>query len=228
MADVILKCTDVKKSFKARGNSINVLKGINLSVRRGEKIVVKGKSGEGKSVLLWLISGLDKPDSGGIFFKNNSLTELSNSDLAKLRRGEISIIFQNFNLIESWTAIENIESAIQHYKLAKETKREAALQMLRKVGLENRSGNLPSELSMGQQQRVAIARALITKPKLIIADEPTGDVDPETASEIINLLVNAVDKEKATLIIATHGNFPLDIADRVFVLKDGLVKENAQ
>lgn len=227
MVDAVLKCSNLEKAFKVRGKDIAVLKRISFSVLPGEIVTITGRSGEGKSVLLWLLSGLDKPDAGEIRFKEQSLTNLSNSALAQLRRNEIGMIFQNFNLVESWTALENVESALRHCGLNLDKQREKAVEVLEELGLGDRLDNLPAELSIGQQQRVAIARTLINEPELIIADEPTGDVDPETAAEIIDLLVAPVKERGATLIVATHGNFPLRAAHRVLILKNGSLTETS-
>jgi putative ABC transport system ATP-binding protein len=227
MVDTILKCNNLKKSFRVRSKEIAILKGISFSVLPGEIVTITGRSGEGKSVLLWLLGGLDKPDTGEIMFKERSLTNLSNHSLAQLRRNKIGMIFQNFNLIASWTALENVESALRHCGLSRERQREKAVKILKELGLGDRLDNIPSELSIGQQQRVAIARTLINEPELILADEPSGDVDPETAAEIIDLLVAPVKERGATLIVATHGNFPLHSAHRVFILKNGTLTETS-
>jgi putative ABC transport system ATP-binding protein len=223
MVDTVLKCSNLEKAFEVRGKDIAVLKGISFSVLAGEIVTITGRSGEGKSVLLWLLSGLDKPDAGEIKFKGQSLNNLSNRALAQLRRNKIGMIFQNFNLVESWTALENVESALRHCGLSIDKQREKAVKVLEELGLGNRLDNLPTELSIGQQQRVAIARTLINEPELILADEPTGDVDPETAEEIIDLLVAPVRERGATLIVATHGNFPLKEVNRILSLKNGLI-----
>ena len=192
-----------------------------MAVKPGEIVTITGRSGEGKSVLLWLLSGLDRPDSGQVVFMGRSLDGLSNRELARLRGDEIGIIFQNFNLVASWTAVENVESAMRHNGMNPQERRQKAVAALAELGLGERLDNLPAELSIGQQQRVAIARTLVNDPTLILADEPTGDVDPETAREIIDLLLAPVKEKGATLIVATHGNLPLDEAHRMLVLKEG-------
>ncbi len=227
MDNVLLECRNLEKTFKVRGREITVLNGVEFAVRPGEIITIIGRSGEGKSVLLWLLSGLDRPDSGQVVFKGCPLADLSNRELARLRRAEIGMIFQNFNLVASWTAVENVESAMRHNGMSPPARRKKAVEALTELGLGDRLDNLPAELSIGQQQRVAIARTLANDPTLILADEPTGDVDPETAREIIDLLLAPVKEKGATLIVATHGNFPLETAHRVLVLKDGRLTEPA-
>ncbi len=223
----ILNCNNVTKSYASRkGQEIPILRDINLTVTAGEILIITGRSGCGKSTLLSLLAGLDRPTSGVINFDGEELQTLNNEKLADLRRNKIGIIFQNFNLLPSWTAFENIEAALLHTDMLSAERVEKVTSLLDQLGLTAQSENLPAEMSMGQQQRVAIARTLVHTPTLILADEPTGDVDPETAQEIINLLLLPVRQHGATLIITTHGNFPLDIADRVVVLSDGIIKDN--
>ena len=221
MNNTLLKCRNLHKDFTVRGKRIAVLKGVDLSVARGEVVAISGRSGAGKSVLLWLLSGLDRPTSGEVIFEGHSLGNLSNIELAQLRRDRVGIIFQNFNLIASWTALENVEAALHPNERAEEARQQKAISILSDLGLGDRMDNLPAELSIGEQQRVAVARTLANDPILILADEPTGDVDPETAQEIIEMLTAPVKERGATLIVATHGNFPLDAADRVLMLRDG-------
>jgi len=223
MNDILLECNDLWKTFTVRGKEIPVVRGVNLSVRSGEIVVITGKSGAGKSVLFWLLSGLDRPTSGEVLFRGRSLISLSGSELARVRRWEIGIIFQNFNLVTSWTAFENVESALRHSGMPKEAQRVKALKLLDDLMLGDRLDNFPSELSIGEQQRIALARTLANDPKLILADEPAGDVDPETAKEIVKMLITPVKEKRATLIVATHGAFPLNVADRVLYLRDGIL-----
>jgi len=219
--EILLKCEGLTKNFYVKQREIQVLKGIDLSVNKGEIVVISGKSGTGKSTLLWILGGLERPTSGKLVFEGRFIDELSNEDLAILRRRKFGIIFQNFNLLPSWTAFENVEAAMLHTGISKSARKEKAKALLGELGLSDRFDNLPSELSIGQQQRVAIARAIANEPSLIFADEPTGDVDPETATEIIDHLIQPVKEKTVTLIVTTHGAFPLDIADRVFYMKDG-------
>lgn len=219
----ILICENLIKKFQTRYGEIEVLKGVNFSINKGEIAIIKGKSGAGKSTLLWIISGIERPTSGMVIFEGHPLDKMNNQELAIMRKEKIGIIFQNFNLIPSWTAFENVESALIHSKMSKKDRREKVLSILSEFGLSDRIDNLPSELSIGQQQRVAIARAIINSPSLIIADEPTGELDPETAGEIVNHL-NLLAKDRSmTLIIATHGTYPLDTANRVYQLNDGIL-----
>lgn len=220
----LLSCTGLEKRFFIRQREVSVLRGINLSVGRGEIVVITGKSGAGKSTLLGLLAGLDRPDSGKIFFGGQELGALSNEKLASLRRTAMSVIFQSFNLLPSWTALENVEAALFHTGLSKKRRREKAMECLKQLGLGGVAFHLPAEMSVGQQQRVAVARTLVNEPALVLADEPTGDVDPETGREIVDLLIAAVREKGTTLLVATHGGFPLDVAaGRTLVLKDGVL-----
>jgi ABC-type lipoprotein export system ATPase subunit len=217
----VVECRNLAKSFTVRGREIRVLDGIDLRVAEGEVVVVTGKSGAGKSVLLSLLAGLDRQTAGTVTFKGRRLEELSNAELAQLRREQIGVIFQNFNLLPSWTGLENVEAALLHTAIPKSGRREKARALLEGLGLGDRLDNLPGELSAGEQQRVALARSLANEPSLILADEPTADVDPETGDEITQRLVGQARKNGVTLIVATHGAFPLDAADRVFVIREG-------
>ncbi len=221
--DIFLECKNLRKSFTVKRKEIRVLKGLNLSVNRGEIVAIVGKTGAGKSTFLRVLSGLEQQTSGSVIFEGHRMENLSNEELALLRRENIGIIFQNFNLLPSWTAYENVEAALLHIGMSKTTRREKVKTLLNNFGLGDRLDNLPSELSIGQQQRVAIARALANEPTLILADEPTGEIDTETAQDIIGHLITPVREKGVTLTIATHGIFPLDIADRVFYMKDGML-----
>jgi putative ABC transport system ATP-binding protein len=221
--ETILKCENLVKRFAAKHGEIEILKGINLSVNKGEIAIIKGKSGAGKSTLLWILGGIERANSGKIIFEGRLFDEMSNQELAVLRRKKIGIIFQNFNLIPSWTAFENVESALIHDGMSKKDRSEKIYSLLSEFELLDRVDNLPSELSIGQQQRVAIARAIANEPSLIIADEPTGELDSETATEIVTHLTRLVKDKSVTLIIATHGTYPLDSADRIFQLSDGIL-----
>lgn len=223
MSNTILECKNLRKKFTVGGKAISVLKGISFSVNRGESVIIQGRSGAGKSILLWLLCGLEQPTSGEVLFEGRPLQNLNNSQLASLRRDKIGIIFQNFNLITSWTALENVESALLHSNISKKAGQQKAAEILAELGLGERLNNLPAELSIGEQQRVTVARTLINEPTLILADEPTGDVDPETAQEIIQMLKGPVKERGASLLITTHGNFPLEAADRILSLENGLI-----
>ena len=223
----ILKCNAITRSFKVRGKVIEVLSGINLEIYPGELVVIRGRSGEGKSVLQWILSGIDSPTSGEVFIEGISYNCFSREELSDIRRKKIGLIFQNFNLIPSWTALENVESALlNNHDLSAKEKTDKAASILIQLDLGARLDNLPAELSVGQQQRVALARALINDPSLIIGDEPTGNVDDETAKEMLDILIPYVREKRSAMVITTHGHFTgLHLADRYFELKDGKLIE---
>lgn len=222
----VLKCSHITKSFKIRGKQIEVLKGIDLEVYPGELVVIKGRSGEGKTVFQWILSGIDSPSTGEILFEGTPYNKLTREELSNIRRKKIGLIFQNFNLIPSWTALENVESALLNSNLSLEERTRKAVSMLEQMELGERLDNLPVELSEGQQQRVAIARALINEPSLIIADEPTGNVDDDTANDMLNILIPYIKDKKSAMVVTTHGVFTgMHLADRIFHLKDGLLTQ---
>jgi putative ABC transport system ATP-binding protein len=222
--DNLLQCRHVAKSFATKTGRLQILRDVTFDAPRGQVTVITGKSGMGKSTLLGLLGGLDAPDSGHIQVGEHELTRMTPAQLARLRRADVGIIFQSFNLLPSWTAFENVEAALLHADLTPAARAQQVTAMLASLGLAERQDHLPAMLSVGQQQRVAIARTLIKTPSLILADEPTGDVDPETAADILALLLAPVREHGATLVITTHGNFPLDVANRVYRLQDGIVE----
>ena len=218
---VVLACKAVTKVFRARGKQIRALDGVDLALKRGEVAVISGRTGAGKTTLLHILGGLDRQDSGSVLFEGRQLEELANRHLATLRREKIGIIFQSFNLLPAWTARENVEAALMPAGLRKAERRVRAEAALSRQGLDARFDHLPSELSMGEQQRVAIARTLAGHPTLILADEPTGDVDEGTARGILDQLLAPVKTNGAALLIATHGLVREDMANRVLWLEDG-------
>jgi putative ABC transport system ATP-binding protein len=223
--NTIISCSNITKRFLSRGKQTDVLCDISFSVKAGQIIVIQGRSGTGKSTLLQILAGLETPSSGQITIQGEQVEKLSSEKLAILRRQTVGFIFQNFNLIPSWTAYENVEAALIHTTLSKNERRQKVRELLDELGMADRTDYLPSELSIGQQQRVAIARALINTPKIVFADEPTGDVDPETAKSILEHLVGIVRRHQSSLIVCTHGEFPQEMADKLYILDDGKITE---
>jgi putative ABC transport system ATP-binding protein len=220
----LLTCAGLKKEYAFNGQNTAVLKGIDLSVKRGEIVVIRGKSGAGKSTLMGILGGLARPTSGSLVIDDRDTGRLSGGEWALLRRRKIGIIFQNFNLIPSWTAFENVDAALMHQGLSGSDRRARVKKLLDGLGIGDKGGSLPSELSAGQQQRVAVARALSNEPMLLLADEPTGELDAETSDALMPHLAGPVRKRGVALIVATHGVFPEKAADRVFLLKDGIIQ----
>ena len=200
---------------------IKAVDGVNLKIYRGEFLAIVGRSGSGKTTLLNLIGTLDRPTSGAVIFEGRDLCDLSNRDLSLLRRQKVGLVFQTFNLMPALTALENIEVALAPTRMSKEERQEKARTLLDIFELTDRADRLPLELSVGQQQKLAIARALINDPVLILADEPTGEMDPITGREIVAKLVELNRNYNVTLVVTSHGTFPCNQVDRVLFLKDG-------
>jgi len=202
---MILEVLNVSKSYQQpRSGRIDVLKNISLSLDRGGTMAITGQSGSGKTTLLSLIAGLDRPDSGRIMLEGKEISAMGESELSKYRALKTSIVFQQFHLMPHLTAEENISLPLEILK--QKRIRELTREMLEKVGLQDRRHHLPAQLSGGECQRVAIARALIIKPGLLLADEPTGNLDMETGEKIAGLLFDLVEKENKTLILVTHNS----------------------
>ncbi len=217
----LVKVDNLSRTFVTRGAETRVFSDVSFELETGELLLITGRSGAGKSTLLGILSGLDRASGGRVFFQDVELTALPLNELADLRAGRIGMIFQNFNLIPTWTASENVEAVLMHQGISKADRQARAAALLTDLGLGERLHHLPSELSVGQQQRVAVARTLVNEPVLILADEPTGDVDSETAAEITSLLMPRIRSGKTAMIVASHGLFDASLATRVACLKDG-------
>jgi putative ABC transport system ATP-binding protein len=219
----LLRLENLSKCY-ARGTSREVfpLNSISLEISRGERIILLGKSGSGKSTFLNLVGGVDTPTSGRIFFDGIDLTALASGELAQYRRREVGFIFQTFNLFPTLTVGENLMLPLELLGIVEETR---ASRFLAAVGLEGQWDKFPEQLSGGEQQRVAIARALVKEPRLILADEPTGNLDLETGNSILALIDEVCRTAGATLIMATHSAEALWLADRTFRLRAGTLTE---
>jgi len=220
----ILEAHDVKKSYRLGGIPVPALSGVSFNVMRGEFLTIFGPSGSGKSTLLHLLGGLDRPDAGEILIDGTNILELGDNDLAQLRLTKIGFVFQFFNLLPRLTALKNVELPLVIAGLSEKETFERAREMLKFVGLETREKHKPHELSGGEQQRVAIARALITNPAIILADEPTGNLDAKTGREIVQLMKNLNKERKQTFIVVTHDPRIAQEAHRTVHLKDGLIE----
>lgn len=221
----LYKLSGVAKKYRQSGKEVNALRGVDLTIAAGEHISVQGPTGGGKSTLLQMLGALDVPTSGTIEFKGESLSAMSSAALTRLRGSMIGFVFQNYNLIPTMTAQENVEVALAATGVAATDRRERAVEMLSKVGLGDRLNHLPAELSGGQQQRVAIARALVKYPAVLLADEPTGNLDEETRDEIMELLEAQAAENDVTLIVVTHDSKVAARAKRHLNIKDGVVRE---
>lgn len=219
----IVRVTDVTKDFDLGKIVVNVLKGIDLEIETGKYVSIMGPSGSGKSTLFNMIGGLDKPTSGKVFIDEVDIAQLDAYELAWLRCRKIGYIFQTFNLIPVMTALENVTLPMTFAGVPSDAAVEKGMQLLTKVGLEGRHAHKPSELSGGQQQRVAVARALANAPSIILADEPTGNLDLKTGEEIISLLKDMSEDQAVTVISATHDYKMLNVSDQVIWIRDGKV-----
>ena len=219
--DNLLKLADINLNYKTDNNLIKVLQDINLEVKLKETLSIVGESGSGKTSLIMLIGGLEKASAGKIFFENNEITNMSEDEISNIRRKNIGIVFQSFYLIPNYTALENVSLTLEINKISNaETK---AKEILERFGLSERFYNLPSQLSGGEQQRVAIARSIVMKPKLILADEPTGNLDSENSELISKILFDYVSDEKASLIMVTHDNNLANQTMKKIKIKDGKI-----
>ncbi len=227
MSDFIITAKDVTKVYVMGEEEVHALRGISMDVKRGEYVSIMGPSGSGKSTFFNMIGGLDTPTAGEVTMEGYKLSELNNRQLAWVRCHKIGFIFQGFNLIPAMTALENVAIGRIFAGVAPAQARRDAADVLEKVGLGHRLDHLPSEVSGGQQQRIAIARALVNRPAIILADEPTGNLDLKTGQEIINLLNEMKRELDITIISATHDMKMLSASDTVAWIKDGAVERLA-
>ena len=219
--ETVIQVENLVKIYRLGKVSIPALRGISFDVAKGEFLVVMGPSGSGKTTLLNLIGAIDKPTGGRISIDGRDITTLGEGELTKLRRHKIGFIFQFYNLIPALTALENVELPMLTTGVSRKIASKRAFQLLETVGLAERVGHLPDELSGGEQQRVAIARALANKPSVILADEPTGDLDTKTGMEVVQILYDTSKKEEATVIVVTHDPMITEKADRILQMIDG-------
>lgn len=216
-----VEAVGLRKVYGSGATEVVAVAGIDLSVEAGSFVVVKGRSGSGKTTLLNLLGGLDDPTSGVVRHDGIAISELADRERAELRRTGVGFIFQAFGLLPILSAAENVEVPLRLARTAPDERRERSRILLELVGLGARSGHRPNELSGGEQQRVAIARALANRPRVLMADEPTGQLDSRTGAEITRLLASLVRSEGIAAIVATHDSAPLAVADRVIEMRDG-------
>ena len=222
----MLKLKNIHKSYQQGSQEFPILKGIDLHVKEGDFLAIMGPSGSGKSTLMNIIGCLDKASAGSYHIEGTDVSDLSDNQLSDLRNQKIGFVFQNFNLMPKLTACQNVELPLTYMKVPKKERRERALEMLRLVGLEERSDFKPMELSGGQKQRVAIARALVTNPSFILGDEPTGALDTKTSIQIMELFKQFNEQGK-TIVIITHEPEVAQLCKQTVVLRDGNIETRA-
>jgi len=227
MNDPLISGTGVHKTYSLGKRDLEVLRGVDVSLNRGDFLALRGASGAGKSTLLHLLGGLDSPTKGEVIFRGENLAKLSRRELAKLRNSHIGFIFQAYYLLPELDALENVCLPARMARIPAHKAETRGRELLARVGLKERMEHKPYELSGGEQQRVAIARALVNEPELILADEPTGNLDSHTGEEIIDLLCSLRSEKQTTLIVATHDAKVAARAPRIIELLDGEVKRDA-
>ncbi|MFG3246229.1 ABC transporter ATP-binding protein [Streptomyces sp. NPDC048187] len=224
--ETMVRVEDVRKSYGRGSAAVHALRGVSFDVPRGELVALKGRSGSGKTTLLNIVGGLDTPDAGRVEVDGRDLATLDEDGLLALRRDRVGFVFQSFGLLPILTAAENVGVPMRLRRVAPRAREERVELLLSLVGLADHAAQRPGELSGGQQQRVAIARALANEPALLIADEPTGQLDAETGRSVMELLRAVVRSERVTALVATHDATLLGLADRVLELRDGEIVED--
>jgi len=223
----IIDVTDVTRTFGSGPNATAALRGVNMTIGEGQLVALRGRSGSGKTTLLNIVGGLDAPDSGAVRIDGKDVTSMSEQQRVHLRRETVTYIFQSFSLLPGLSAAENVGVPLRIAGMAPKAREERVATMLALVGLADHARHRPGELSGGQQQRVAIARALAPRPRLLLADEPTGQLDAETGKQIMRLIRSVVRSEGVTALLATHDPALMDIADSVLHLTDGTIMQES-
>lgn len=221
----LIEVKNVYKIYNPGENQVNALDGVSLAIDEGEFVAIIGQSGSGKSTLMNMLGFLDVPTSGEYYINGKHAEDLTDDEMSEIRNVEIGFIFQGFNLISSLTALENVELPLVYRGMSKSERREKSIDALKKVGLEKRMNHLPAALSGGQQQRVAVARAIAAAPPVILADEPTGNLDTKSTKEVMKILHDLKD-EGRTVIVITHDNEIAEQAERVIRIRDGKIVED--
>ena len=228
MTEELIKTQDVWKTYKLGELDLTVLKGVSLVINKGSFVAIMGPSGSGKSTLLHIIGGLDVPTKGKVFLQGQTISELSEDDLAEIRGKRIGFVFQQFNLLHNLTALENVTLPMVFQGVSEKERIKRAEKLLKSFGLEERLDHRPSELSGGERQRIAIARALANDPDIIVADEPTGNLDSATGKKIMDILVDLHKNQKKTIIVVTHDPNIADYTEHTINIKDGQIIKNGK
>jgi putative ABC transport system ATP-binding protein len=224
MAKKIISAESITKSFTIEKTKQYVLRGVNLAIKEGEFIAIMGPSGSGKSTLLGILAGLDTPDSGKVYVRDQEISKYSENKLAKFRNENIGFVFQSYQLLSTLSVLENIQAPM-FVSTKKVDVKEDSLLLANKLGLQDKVHNLPRQLSGGEQQRVAIARALANKPSLLFADEPTGNLDSANGNKILQIFKNLQQEQSFTIVLVTHDTNIAALADRIIYINDGTLYE---
>jgi len=224
----VVELENLEKSYRLGRVTVNAVRGVSLRLLQAEFMVIMGPSGSGKTTLLNIMGTLDKPSSGRAFVDGEDITRMNDGQLMKLRRHKIGFVFQFHNLIPVLTALENVELPLITSGIKRKVSRDRAMELLHRVGLQDRTGHLPDELSGGEQQRVAIARALANRPRIVLADEPTGDLDTQTGFEIVQLMHSMSKLEGSSVVVVTHDPVVAEKADRLVEMRDGRITEKTR
>ena len=221
----MIKLSDISRIFRTEEVETYALNNISLTVNQGDFLAIMGPSGCGKSTLLSILGMLDSPTTGHYEFLGESIADYTEKQLAELRKRELGFVFQSFNLIDDLTVFENVELPLQYQKVSKSERKQRVEAILKRVGIDHRAEHLPQQLSGGQQQRVAVARALVINPKLILADEPTGNLDSKNGEEVMEML-SELNRDGTTVIMVTHSNRDAGYANRILHLLDGQISQD--
>ena len=222
----IVQCKDINKTYQQGRVEVHALKGVDLSIKKGGFVALAGPSGSGKTTLLNIIGGLDSADTGSVVVDGLSLSQMSQSQLAGLRLRKIGFVFQAYNLIPVLSALENVEFVMLLQGVPASDRRERARAILDDVGLEDKYDRRPAELSGGQQQRVAVARAIVSDPSIVLADEPTANLDSKTGKGLLEMMQEMNEKKKVTFVFSTHDQMVMDYARRLVHIRDGRIDED--
>lgn len=228
MADSVIRTENLTKTFVLGKEKVTALNDVSISVEKGQICAVLGTSGSGKSTLLNMLAGLERPTSGAVYIGRHRIDKMTERELTLFRQKFTGFVFQSYNLIPSLTALENVAMPLMFKGISKQEREARALEMLRLVGLENRKNHRPSEMSGGQQQRAGIARAFVSNPRVIFADEPTGNLDSETTKNVMELVCGLVHENNSTMILVTHDNGVASYADKIITITDGKVTNENQ
>lgn len=217
----LLELQDIHLNYKTESTAVEVIRGVSLKINSNESVAIVGKSGSGKTSLIMLIAGLECPNSGKIIFEGEDISQYSEDRLADIRKRKIGIVFQSFYLIPNYTALENVSLILEINKVPDAKKK--SMELLEQLGLKDRINHFPSQLSGGEQQRVAIARSIVLNPKLILADEPSGNLDSENSKLIMSLLFKYCKQNGSSLVLVTHDQMLAKECDRIIEIKDGKI-----